>query len=554
VRIADPIPHRPEILSLEQWWGLEVARRTKRLVRLYSIEDPTTKQKALDEDYWRCKENPAYWIQQYGWVYDPNAPAEQRDVPLVLWPDQERMVNGLLNALERSAPFLVNKSRRIGATWLAIHLIYHHWRFETMFSAKMGSRKEALVDDRTIDSLFGKFRYIHNRQPRHLRETRVDDVFLRFANQRNGSEVIGEATNEGFGRGGRRTVILLDEFAHVPPRIGVATWLSIESAWKSVWMTSTPNGKANKFYELWANSAQENLIQLNWTADPYRPDNFRERMIRPHGDLTEEEFEQEYNCSFSAIRTGRIWAIQRDCIEYDEEEEEWSRIAAIARRGWWHIGGWDFGSGPSSLVCLFAILEKIPGSSIPRIWVDDELVWRSTEWAVAANDTKMKMAEYSPSFRQHFGDPAGINRESDQQSWESNLQSAGIPLHCLDQWHNTRDGIDWQIKQVQYLFDSARLKVHTRCRALWEAIESWRYDIPDGVPLELVSKEWISPRKDELSHPANALMYLVGGIMRHFRGYREKSIGSDVPSLVGTVGEVRGMFSNAYGVRSLKPW
>jgi hypothetical protein len=456
------------------------------------------------------------------------------------------MVRGMIKALENGHPYLINKSRKIGATWLGLYLIYHAWRFEHAFSAKVGSRKESLVDDGTIDSLFGKIRYVHERQPAHLREKGITDNFLKQVNHRNRSEILGEATNEGFGRGGRRTVILLDEFAHVPPRIGVATWLSIQSAWKTVWLTSTPNGKGNKFYELWASLPQHCLFQTNWRADPYRSDDFPSEKIIPRGELTPEEFEQEYNCSFTAVRTGRIWACQRDCIEFDEYDDDWVAIKDTKHKRW-HIAGWDFGSGPSSLVCIMGTIETQTRDSMPRIWIDHELVWKSTQWSTAANDVLQRLMDYSPNFKVHFGDPAGINRESDQHSWETNLKSAGIPLVCLDSWHNSREGIDWQIKHVQYLFDSAKIRIHSRCRALWDAIEQWRYDIPDGVPMELVSKQWVAPRKDETSHPANALMYLVGGFYKSFRflGKKKKEGNMDLPS--SPAGQIRSALSNSYG-------
>ncbi|MCH7667528.1 MAG: hypothetical protein IH936_16580 [Acidobacteria bacterium] len=109
---------------------------------------------------------------------------------------------------------LVNKAREIGATWLAVALIYWLWLSTPRFYALLGSRKEKLVDDRTPMSLFGKLRFIHETQPEWLRP-KTEDVHMRFVNLENASTVVGEATNIGFGRSFRASVILTDEWAHV---------------------------------------------------------------------------------------------------------------------------------------------------------------------------------------------------------------------------------------------------------------------------------------------------------------------------------------------------
>jgi hypothetical protein len=519
--VSKPVRHDPDQLSYRQWWAAEMRRRGQRLRRIYEL-DADSRRATLAADYWMCREHPQYWMENYGWMIAPKAAEEEeREVPMVLFDKQVELLGLLERSLSEdpplgivdSFPVVLNKAREFGATWICMHMSYWIWRFWKLSSVKMLSRKEALVDDRTVDSLFGKIRYLHGRQPHHLREREVDDVFLRWGNPRNKSEIIGEATNEGAGRGGRKTLIIFDEYAHVPPRVAAAAYMSCESVAKAIWLPSTPNGKANKFFELRESLPTECYFEMDWREHPYRDEAWKKGKLLT---LTQGEFEQEYECSFSATKVGKVWTVNRSAIEYDEEDSEWVRKREQARRAWWHVGGWDFGSGPSATVCLFAVIEKHEDDPIPTIWVDDELVWLRTDAHIVAQDALQKMRNYSPSFNAHWGDPAGKQKDSEQMSWDERLRANRVPLQMLPDAFNTRDGIDWMIKQAQWLLDSSKMRVHTRCRATWEAIEEWRYDIPEGVPIELISKEYIGPRKDSKSHPANALMYLVGAVCAYF--------------------------------------
>ena len=49
---------------------------------------------------------------------------------------------------------------------------------------------------------------------------------------------------------------------------------------------------------------------------------------------------------------------------------------------------------------------------------------------------------------------------------------------------------------------------------LLTTLESWEYDLPRGMPLELVSRETLKPKKDLWSHPGDALRYGVGAGLR----------------------------------------
>lgn len=515
VNLSVPYKHNPAVRSFYEWHDLELRRRIKRLRTMYGIEDPSIKKKALEADYWACKNDPVYWMENYAWVVNPkDGDEKKREIPLVLFDRQLELVRAMQESIDNQHPLLIAKGRELGISWIALLMCYWGWRFNSGFSAKLGSRKETFVDDGTIDSLFGKIRFTKEKQPYHLTEKNVKDNNLKLVNVRNKSEIVGEATNPGFGRGGRKTVVVLDEYAHVPTAVAASTWTSLNTVSKTIWPLSSVNGRGNKFYELYENLPSEHVFEIDWTANPYRDQAWKENELK---SISQEEFEQEHEISFAAVKSGRIFKFNRDVLIYDEYDDRWVPKKERGRNIWQHISGWDFGSGASLTCCLMSVLEWVEGSAFPIIWLDDELVWKSAEWGVVAEDRKDRMQNYGSHFKLDVGDPASKNRESNQSSWAMNLASARIPFMTLPADYNTQKGIDDNIKIVQWFINSDKLRIHKRCETTLQSLESWRYDIPDGVPAEMVSKIWISPRKDGYSHTMNALMYLCGFVSRSMR-------------------------------------
>jgi hypothetical protein len=505
----------------------------RRVTRLRTVlAFPEEKRLAWERlDFLLCKQNIEYWIDNYAQIIEPRAddPA-QREMPLVLWDSQRTLISWLAERAAAKESALIPKGRSLGVSWICLILCYYRWRFENLFTAKIGSRDERLVDDTSLDSIFGKLRHLHSMQPAHLREGGMTTKKLHLVNTRNGSELIGETTNASFGRGRRSSVVVLDEFAHVEPRLQESIWVGMESVSSSVWVPSTPKGKNNKFASLMESLPARKIHEMTWRDCPYRPANFRELSILPLGDLTAAEFDQEHEAKAMMARTGRIWTINKERSVYNDSELERVTYFKHARAAMPAYGGWDFGSGASYLVCLFALLDLGPeGKNQQVIIVDDERIWGRTAWRSAAADVRGAMKQYGWHKPHHFGDPAGKAAESDQMSWEKNLRSGGIPLQCLPGAANTPSEMDWTMRMIQTLLDDERLIINRRCTYLLSCIESWRYDVPDGVEPEMVNKLRVPPRKDQWSHGANALMYLVYGIMKAMNQLRRLPETHDLP-------------------------
>lgn len=445
---------------------------------------------------------------------DPKqADPTRRKVPAVLWPRQRELVEFLVRGLEEQKPRVVIKGRELGVSWTSTFLIYNWLREDVGFKAKLGSRKEDLVDG-DDDSLFAKIRFNHALQPDFLRPPlRSKNMSLR--NEATKGEVVGEATNAGFARGGRRRVMLLDEFAHVDPQpLQQRIWTSIQSVAASIWAVSSPAGPGNKFAQLVESLPSDCVMVMPWQTDPRRDEEWRQAQLQA---MTEEEFAQEHEGKVVTLFSGRVFTARKPVVEYWGEDGEFhgENTGHLAARKpvdrFPLVGGWDFGSGDSLLVCQFAMVDM---TGTPTIWIDRELAWQQSSWRTAGADAKSVMRMYRSGKHIHFGDPAGRQVDSSQHSWESNLQAAGIPIMCFDDMANSRDGMEWAVKQTNALLADGRLRIHRRCTYLWACLENWRREVPAGMELNYVSRAYIPPRHDYYSHGGRALTYLVSGILK----------------------------------------
>lgn len=506
-------------------WREEVARRAMRLARIERESNPDSRSALVRAEVELCSRDIAHWISNWAWLFNPHeASPERRIVPFSLWPRQEEALEWLSDRLQKGQVGVINKGRKLGISWLCIHWIWHKFRFEDNFKATLVSRKEPLVDNKTVDSLFGKIRFCNDRQPTWLRAELKEDTKCRLE-ATNGSVLVGESTNKGVGRGGRSTVLFLDEFAHVdPPSKQDHVWRSIDTVADVTIACSTPNGPGNKFAGLLETLPSEQIVTLDWRTDPTRDDDWAAaQLVQNGGKLDEESFAQEHGCKVQAIRKGRIFFVRREVVEYHEDHPDWKPLRAEARSTWSIVGSWDFGSGASLLCNQYALIQSDPTTPDPIIWIDDERTWQQASWRIASAESLEVARGYlsaGAGVRRghvHFGDPAGVAAESGQTSWQSNLRSGGVPLYCLPGADNTRDQIEWAIKQTQAMLADGKIRVHRRCLYLWQCLENWARDSPEGVSLDFLSRVYVGPRHDVYSHGGMTLLYLVMGVYRSIR-------------------------------------
>ena len=271
--------------------------------------------------------------------------------------------------------------------------------------------------------------------------------------------------------------------------------MSLETVARARFAVSTPNGRGNHSHTLWTTFPTERRVELDWRTDPRRNETWFEGLLLQNGgQLTWDEREQEHACSFGGVSGLRVLRADEAKVLYDDETPEWAEVADEARQKWHQLGVMDFGSGPSWTVFTLFLLDRRGGDPIPRAWVDLCLVWQSEPVDSIAADILEALAEYRSVVRWIVSNPAGLNRESDQESWISNLAARGVRVRALDPWFNTPYGIRKTLEDFQGLLDAGTLRVHRRRAALfWEAIENWQYNAPEGVPVQLLELVRLKP-------------------------------------------------------------
>lgn len=201
-----------------QWppnYTLEFKRRAKLIYHLRS--NPLHVHAANSFYETNCKR----FINDWGVTYDPRNighPTLPTILPFITFPRQDDMIDFLLECIDKQADGLEEKSRDMGATWIAVWVSIWLWKYKTGAAIGWGSRKQELVD-RLGDpgSIFEKIRMGLRYLPKQLHpegfNAKDHMSYMKIINPQNGSSITGEV-GDNIGRGGRTSIYFKDESAH----------------------------------------------------------------------------------------------------------------------------------------------------------------------------------------------------------------------------------------------------------------------------------------------------------------------------------------------------
>lgn len=295
----------------------------------------------------KCKNDKIFFINQFGFTFDPREGTRFHDIPFMMdgrFVYQMDVVNWFDECVENRRDGIVEKSRDMGLTWLFIAWIVHQWIFKPGFQSLIGSRKEDLVDNWTLDSHFGKIAYFLDKLPSWLLprgyNPGVHRMKLKLVNPENGNVIIGESANANFSRQGRYTVIIFDEAAFWEDLAGSFRAASQSSPTRI--LISTPSGPpetndfaAERFSE------RHNVLTVHASLDPTKdPAWMQEQRAR----MSEEDFAQEINIDYHRSGRGLVYPM---FINTEKGEFPWER-------GWSMFTTWDFGIGDHTALIWIA--------------------------------------------------------------------------------------------------------------------------------------------------------------------------------------------------------
>ncbi len=255
----------------------------KRLERLLICEMDENERRC---EYFRCKNSCTYYLENYGYLYNPLRPPPHDRLAWQMLGYQREYVEYLVDAIKRCnglgdyerENIALEKCRETAGSFSTVGVFKWDWQFNNG-SYLILSRKEEEVDEPgNMDTPFEKIRYMLRLDPPWLLPPGFDwkkHSHVRRLVNPNGGIIGGEAFTEHAGAGGRVKAVLFDEFARTIPGKDYSAWRSCSLTTNLRIAVSTAEGPNNKFAELCGVKAKPDQeeeevtkISFHWWKDP----------------------------------------------------------------------------------------------------------------------------------------------------------------------------------------------------------------------------------------------------------------------------------------------
>lgn len=299
-----------------------------------------------------------------------------------LWPKQIEYVLWLEDRIRKGEEGLTEKCRDAGVTYLCGGVSLHHWRYDPGFKATFGSRDLDLVDARdNPDSIFEKLRIILRRLPQWMLPAGFSwhkhDTIGRLFNPETSSVITGEGGDD-MGRGGRASVLFVDEAAFVPRAESIEK--STAGTTDCVQWISSANGMGNLFYRkrmsLLAREVPEGaakpVFRFHWRDDPRKTEAWAKAKKASLEEATwASEYEIDYAASVEGICIPALWV---------QSAQELAALEPALKPSGKGIAGGDVGGGKakSIIICRFgpvvlhSVERREPDTTETAYWMLDE--------------------------------------------------------------------------------------------------------------------------------------------------------------------------------------
>ncbi len=496
---------------------LEQPEQRKKLVERAQYAEVAATDKSAQVLLWSlCQrvdapaEGAIFFIENFCWTYDPRS--KNKNLPVVLFDYQKDAVRYFVEHIDQGKDFLIEKSRDMGVSWLAVYVFEWYWLFREGTNLLLGSYKEKLVDDGVNqDALFGKLEYTLRNMPKWMLPRRFNMSKhrnkLKLINPENNNIISGDTMNAQFGRGARKTAIFYDELGF---------WESAKESWEAGADTtacrignSTPHGK-NYYYKL--KTSGMDVLTLHWRLHPLKDETWYafEKARR-----TEEEVAQELDLNYEKSLEGRVYLEWQPDLGFYPYNDNAPLFV-----------GCDWGKEDGTAIiwaqlveCKMRIVDAYykTGETIDffvpfltGIISSDEFRYSKKEVEKIESHRKWKRGTV-------YGDPAGRFTSSvTNQSVFSILKDAGIYVNWEERWKEfptRKTAVKMRIRQGVELNQGPDTEYFSMC------IEQAAYPKVRRQGEDEVRS--IKPNHDWTSHHRSALEYLCLGMENH-KGSRVK--------------------------------
>lgn len=258
------------------------------------------------------RENPIDFINDWGVTLDPRnikrgLPAL---IPLIPFGIQRDWMQWIIDRWRKGENGITDKSRDMGGSVNAMALLSTLSLFNDNFVGGVGSRKEDLVDRvGDPDTLFYKVRVFLSHLPREFRggwdeKNKLLSSHMKVDIPSTGSIIKGEA-GINMGRGGRSSIYLADESAHLPNPQAVDLALSMNTDTRID--LSSVNGMDNPFAEK-RFSGKVPVFTLHWKDDPRKGDEWYAAQCEKFNPIiVAQEIDLDYSASKEGVLIPAAW-------------------------------------------------------------------------------------------------------------------------------------------------------------------------------------------------------------------------------------------------------
>ena len=447
-----------------------------------------------------------FFVENFGYTFDPRPQSAPHHFPFILFEYQKEAIKWLIEHIDNGRDGLIEKSRDMGISWVVfVWVSIGYWNFKDGINILVGSYKEALVDNRTKDSLFGMMDYAIDSLPRWILPKGFNKekhrTQMKIVNPANTNLIVGDTMNPDFGRGTRKTVILFDE---------LGSWDYAKDAWESAGdstscriANSTPKGY--NFYAMLRDTGID-ILTLHWKRHPLKDQKWYEFECNRR---TPEEVAQELDISYNKSQEGRVYSdwneanVTNGYFPYDENLPLYV--------------GWDFGKTDDTAIIWvqpkdgkLRIIDtyRNTGKNIDFFVPFVTGIAPSEGYSYTKNDLEIIHSHRNWKRGTHFGDPAGrFRNQVTNDTVLTVLKRHGININFKDAWKEfekrktsararIREGIELNINDATKYFNVCMLN------ASYPKVKN------QGVE-EVRSTD---PKHDYTSHYRSAFEYLCLGL------------------------------------------
>jgi phage terminase large subunit len=360
----------------------------RRVEHIIAIEKAGTT--AIELELEVCAADPLYWLHWYGMTYDPRNLLETPPVPAYLpfdlVPRQIELWKWIDHLLVIRREGACKKSRGVGFTWEAGAYTWHKWRFVAGFKSSFASRTATEVDQLgNPDTIFEKIRLLYRRLPKWMLPAGFNasdhDKQMLLINPENGNTIRGEGGDE-IGRGGRSTLIILDEAARLQ-RADMIEASTSANAEVRIWGSSiNPKNENNLFQRKYTTLPPDQVFRFHYSQHPiWTPARIAKKKLEMSDENWAAEFEIDDSYIAEDICIPATWvkaSVQIKAL-LDARAASGEKAYKVRPDVRGVVGG-DVGGGKAASVAIGRFGCVV---TVPKGWKDPD-----------TTDTALKMLDY----------------------------------------------------------------------------------------------------------------------------------------------------------------